>query len=60
MGFNFTKEMLVHLAPGGERFQNFELSTKEMLIHLAAEGENCQNSELFTKEITSLSLFPSI
>ena len=29
-----TKEMLLHLAAGGENFKNSELYTKEMLIHL--------------------------
>ncbi len=34
----FTKEMLIHLAAGGENFQIPEPFTKEMLIHLAAGG----------------------
>ena len=33
------KEMLIHLAAGGEKSQNSELFTKETLIHLAAGGE---------------------
>ena len=41
----------MHLAAGGDNFQNWELFTMEMLIHLAAGGGIFQNPELFTKEM---------
>ena len=44
-----TKEMLIHLAAGGDNFPNFGLFTEEMLIHLAAGGGKNQNSQHFTK-----------